>query len=237
MKKKYLAIVFIISFAVSCKAQNNYSAKFVNAVVEGEIYPSYYDYVFMDKELIEIYKKDTTRLKRDIDFFSRVKFDKPCNAYYFNKVKISLKNKLKEYRQACNKMEDIIIIDKVIKSLKIVGNMKKNDEYKDWGNFYYCFFEYPGDEKDFTLFTLLFMGENELTSFFSHRDLLEYWNSSVILDLTIGGGDFMDNYKRNGTDILFKRKAEFILKRWKNCKNPTIIKTMDAFKIALTKSE
>ena len=237
MKKIYWVVVLLIYIGVNCSAQKNYSVEFVNAVREGRIYPAYYDYIFMYEELIEIYKRDTIKLNRDINVFDRVKYGKPCNDYYFNRIKFSLKNKLKKYKQNCNLKDNIIIIDKVIKALKIDDNMKKPDEYKDWSNFYNCFFEDTGDEKNFSIFTLLFMEENELVSFLSHSDNLEYWNSSVILDLTVGGGDFMENNKITGTNILFNRQAEFILKRWKNCKKPTIIKTMDAFKIALTKSE
>lgn len=237
MKKIYLVVILLISIAVNCTAQKNYSVEFVNSVIEGKIYPAYYDYIFMYRELIEIYKRDTIKLNRDIDVFDRVKYDKPCNDYYFNIIKSSLKNKLKNYKKDCSPEENIIIIDKVIKALKIDDNMKMPDEYKDWNNFYNCFFEDPGDEKIFSIFTLLFMEENELASFLNHSNKLKYWNSSVILDLTVGGGDFIENNKKNGTNIVFKREAEFILRKWESSKNPIIIKTLDAFQIGLTKSK
>jgi hypothetical protein len=219
----------------ACNAQKSYNEKFVEAVIEGEIYPAYYDYIFMHEELIEIYKRDTNKLNMDISVFSRLEYGKQCDNYYFNQIKTSLKRKLLDYEKDCTQRDKVLILEKVIKSINTSTTPINLDSFSDWSEFYNCFFEDPGDEKNFSIFTLLFMGEQQLKSFLNNDENLEYWNSSVITDLSVGGGDFMENRVENGTNLLFERQANYILKRWENSENPTIQKTMQAFRTALKK--
>lgn len=230
-----LVFLLLIFNANACNAQKSYNEEFVKSVIEGEIYPAYYDYIFMPEELIEIYKRDTIKLNIDICIFSRIEYGKPCDNYYFNQIKTSLKSKLEDYKKDCTQGDKVLILEKVIKSINTTTSPINLDSFSDWSEFYNCFFEDPGDEKNFSVFTLLFMGEQQLKSFLNNDDNLEYWNTSVITDLEVGGGDFMENRVENGTNLLFERQANYILNRWKNSKNPTIQKTMQAFRTALKK--
>jgi len=202
MKNLLLLNILLLFIISSCGAQKKYNEKLVKAIVNEEYYPAYYDYIFMVDELIKIYQEDTVRFKRDMDIFNRSDYGKSCVNFYFYKIKKEIKNSCKEYKSKNSNVYEDYIVDSVINSINLG---EEPDYHKDWSEFYNCFFEDPGDEKNFSLFTLIFMEEKELINFLSDSDNKEYWNNSIILDLTVGGGDFIDNNKIHGTDILFEK--------------------------------
>lgn len=235
MRNLNLGMFLFLICCSSCTAKEAYNEKFVQSVIDGNLYPAYYDYIFMTAELIEIYHRDTNKLNFDMAIFSQIDYGKPCDNYYFYVIKSMLKERLQKDLASINQEDKALLVNKIINSIVTTPTIIRDDSFSDWNNFYNCFFEDPGDEKNFSLFTLIFMTESDLISFLDNEESLEYWNSSVIIDLQVGGGDFMDNKTSNGTDLLFERQANYIITRWDNSNNPIIQKTVSAFKDALKK--
>ncbi|QKG79903.1 hypothetical protein [Tenuifilum thalassicum] len=208
MKTKLL-ILFVLAVNFSfCQAVADYDKKIVDNYSRDEV--GILEAPFMINELIEIYKKDSLIVKR---IFNREVFNRTqYNLYCYNVCADFFYKKLIERRNDKNKK----IIDKIISELDYDRNIVKPqiDWSRIWETCLTCpFGEYPDDRFFFFQFSIMFMGELEIKQMASDGEQWGY----MLEDIKYGEFFELNKEKKYLKYVLDRRKAKYIIERWKDC--------------------
>jgi len=186
------------------------------------------DAPFMIDELIEIFKTDTLCIKRAFNqkIFDRTEYTRycynVCTEFFYNRLQEKKRIKTKENNE---------IIDRIIGELQYKSAQAKPQI--DWAAVYKTcltcpFAEYPDELFFYFKFSILFMGELEISEMINYAGG-EQWKYAL---MAIKGGDSFtlskeDNYTQY---VLDRRMATYIIDKWKDSKIPQVQELIAVYK-------
>jgi len=183
----------------------------------------------MPEEFIVLTRKDSNLIKNSI--FKRENYTRTTGEEYYFDMSINL---LKKNLQKNVNHENQIYIESLLSQLKTNESPLKPNV--DWGSVFEvcqtCFFgTYPADRFTYFNFSLIFMSEEEI------REMINYENGEqwkyALMAIKAGDSFTLEKNSEYGDDVIDRRIASFIIKKWEDCKIPEIKKLIETFKIVM----